>query len=62
MLRKLLFLLVLSSPLLPLSGYSQSINNFSQAKAIAAKINQDAPGSFYCGCKIDWQGKKGFRI
>ncbi|EPJ1396870.1 TPA: deoxyribonuclease I [Yersinia enterocolitica] len=59
MLRKLLFLLVLSSPLLPLSGYSQSINNFSQAKAIAAKINQDAPGSFYCGCKIDWQGKKG---
>lgn len=59
MLRKLVFLLVLSSPLLPLSGYSQSINNFSQAKAVAAKINQDAPGSFYCGCKIDWQGKKG---
>ncbi|WP_145531786.1 deoxyribonuclease I [Yersinia kristensenii] len=59
MLRKLLFLLVLSSPLLALPGYSQSINNFSQAKAVAAKINQDAPGSFYCGCKIDWQGKKG---
>ncbi|WP_127959095.1 deoxyribonuclease I [Serratia microhaemolytica] len=36
-----------------------SINNFTQAKAVSAKINQDAPGSFYCGCKIEWQGKKG---
>ncbi|WP_034916859.1 deoxyribonuclease I [Erwinia sp. 9145] len=34
-------------------------NNFSQAKTWAAKINADAPGSFYCGCKIHWQGKKG---
>ncbi len=34
-------------------------NNFSQAKAYAAQINADAPGSFYCGCKINWQGKKG---
>lgn len=34
-------------------------NSFSQAKAYAAQINADAPGSFYCGCKIDWQGKKG---
>lgn len=38
---------------------AHGINNFSQAKAAAAKINQDAPGSFYCGCRIDWQGKKG---
>lgn len=34
-------------------------NSFSQAKAWAVKINADAPGSFYCGCKIHWQGKKG---
>ncbi|AIM23580.1 DNA-specific endonuclease I [Serratia sp. SCBI] len=38
---------------------AHGINNFSQAKAAAAKINRDAPGSFYCGCRIDWQGKKG---
>lgn len=38
---------------------AQSINNFTQAKAAGAKIHQDAPGSFYCGCKINWQGKKG---
>lgn len=59
MLRNILFLLVLSSPLLPLISHSHGINNFSQAKAVAAKIHQDAPGSFYCGCQIDWQGKKG---
>lgn len=57
--RKIWFALLLSSALLPLSGFSKDINNFSQAKAAAAKINQDAPGDFYCGCKIDWQGKKG---
>ncbi|WP_067708831.1 MULTISPECIES: deoxyribonuclease I [unclassified Erwinia] len=34
-------------------------NSFSQAKTWAARINADAPGSFYCGCKIQWQGKKG---
>lgn len=22
-------------------------------------MNADVPGDFYCGCKIDWQGKKG---
>ncbi len=62
MLRKLLFLLVLSSPLLPLSGYSQSINNFSQAKAVAAKINQDAPAAFIVVAKLTGKVKKGFRI
>lgn len=39
--------------------HAHGINNFSQAKAAAAKINQDAPGSFYCSCRINWQGKKG---
>jgi len=42
---------------LNLNNYHQ--NNFQQAKAFAAEINADAPGSFYCGCKINWQGKKG---
>ncbi|MDQ1213662.1 deoxyribonuclease I [Pantoea anthophila] len=40
-----------------LNNYHQ--NNFQQAKTFAAAINADAPGSFYCGCKITWQGKKG---
>lgn len=38
---------------------SANINNFSQAKAAGVKVNADAPGDFYCGCKITWQGKKG---
>jgi len=42
---------------LNLNNYHQ--NNFQQAKTFAAAINADAPGSFYCGCKIHWQGKKG---
>lgn len=42
---------------LSLDNYHQ--NNFSQAKAYAAQINNGAPGTFYCGCKIQWQGKKG---
>ncbi|WP_434745564.1 deoxyribonuclease I [Candidatus Pantoea rara] len=42
---------------LNLNNYHQ--NNFQQAKTFAAAINADAPGSFYCGCKIQWQGKKG---
>ena len=52
-----LLLPVFSSQALSLDNYHQ--NNFSQAKAYAAQINADAPGSFYCGCKITWQGKKG---
>ena len=35
------------------------ITSFSQAKAAGVKVNADVPGDFYCGCKIDWQGKKG---
>jgi deoxyribonuclease-1 len=42
---------------LSLNNYHQ--NNFQQAKAYAAQISADAPGTFYCGCKINWQGKKG---
>lgn len=48
----------------PLVAHSFSQNNyhqnsFGQAKEYAAKLNADAPGSFYCGCKITWKGKKG---
>ncbi|AYN24666.1 endonuclease [Buchnera aphidicola] len=35
------------------------IQNFQQAKVLAIKIHKNAPGSFYCGCKIIWNGKKG---
>ena len=42
---------------LSLDNYHQ--NSFNQAKAYAAQINEGAPGTFYCGCKIHWQGKKG---
>jgi deoxyribonuclease-1 len=41
------------------SVLAEGINSFSQAKAAGVKVNADAPGDFYCGCKINWQGKKG---
>lgn len=64
MLRKIISLLTLSL-LLP-SAFSYALssgnyhqNSFAQAKVYAAEINADAPGTFYCGCKITWHGKKG---
>ncbi|MFD2178717.1 endonuclease [Veronia pacifica] len=33
--------------------------SFSKAKRLAVKIYQQHPISFYCGCPIEWQGKKG---
>lgn len=59
MLRKILSLLCGSAALLPALALAQGINSFTQAKAAAVKIHQDVPGSFYCGCRITWQGKKG---
>ncbi|OSM94328.1 MULTISPECIES: deoxyribonuclease I [Lonsdalea] len=59
MLRKTLVIATVGYGLITFSALSQEINNFTQAKAAAVKINQDAPGSFYCGCRITWQGKKG---
>lgn len=60
MFRKISYALTFSALLaFPLLGQAQKINNFTQAKAAAVKVNQDAPGSFYCGCQIEWQGKKG---
>ncbi len=49
-----LFLFVLSS-----SAFSAPPSSFSAAKREAVKIYQDHPSSFYCGCDIQWQGKKG---
>lgn len=62
--RNYLALLALFLPCFPLFSHALSLdnyhqNNFSQAKAWAAQIHHDAPGSFYCGCTIHWQGKKG---
>ncbi|PKB88366.1 deoxyribonuclease I [Ewingella americana] len=56
--RKLIASLGLVALFIPFLAASKGINNFSQAKAEAVKINQGAP-TFYCGCDISWQGKKG---
>jgi len=40
----------------------KNIKNFYKAKLNAIKIHQNAPGSFYCGCKIIWKQKKGIPI
>lgn len=49
----------ISAVLLSCSAHSAGINSFSQAKNAGAKVHVDAPGDFYCGCHIRWQGKKG---
>ncbi|WP_428774093.1 endonuclease [Vibrio sp.] len=47
--------------LLPLSSavWAEPPSSFSKAKKLAVNIYQDNPSSFYCGCDIHWQGKKG---
>ncbi|MFT8211744.1 MAG: deoxyribonuclease I [Symbiopectobacterium sp.] len=59
MLRNILVISALSGALFSAFAAAQTINNFTQAKAVAARIHQDAPGTFYCGCRISWKGKKG---
>lgn len=59
MLRNILVISALSGALFSTFAAAQTINNFTQAKAVAARIHQDAPGTFYCGCRISWEGKKG---
>src|SRR5476651_1551779 len=56
--RKIVVSALIFTALLSLSALSKGINNFTQAKAEAVKINQGAQ-TFYCGCDISWQGKKG---
>ncbi|MBV7297822.1 deoxyribonuclease I [Enterovibrio sp. NIFS-20-8] len=53
-------LMLLSALLLPfLASAAEHPQSFSKAKRVAQKIYRDAPTSFYCGCDITWQGKKG---
>ncbi|WP_159566605.1 deoxyribonuclease I [Budvicia diplopodorum] len=33
--------------------------SFSKAKTLAVSIHKDAKQTFYCGCPIRWEGKKG---
>ena len=48
------FLLFVSS-----HAFSKTPSSFYAAKKIAVSIYQDHPTSFYCGCDIQWKGKKG---
>ncbi|KFC78162.1 deoxyribonuclease I [Buttiauxella agrestis] len=57
--RKISLAVALVAAFCTFSAFSAGINNFSQAKAAGVKVNADAPGDFYCGCKISWEGKKG---
>ncbi|STO42574.1 Extracellular deoxyribonuclease precursor [Grimontia hollisae] len=53
-------LMLLSALLvISVSAAAEHPQSFSKAKHIAQKIYQDHPTSFYCGCNINWQGKKG---
>lgn len=54
------FFIVVSSLLLLLSSVSWAApTNFDQAKKLAQRIHAPEAKSFYCGCDIRWQGKKG---
>ncbi|MGL4725343.1 MAG: deoxyribonuclease I [Scandinavium sp.] len=57
--RKSFLALALISSALSGHALADGITSFSQAKAAGVKVNANAPGDFYCGCKINWQGKKG---
>lgn len=41
------------------SGQSLAVESFSKAKRLATELYQSHPETFYCGCDIDWHGKKG---
>ncbi|MDN3608973.1 endonuclease [Vibrio ostreicida] len=45
--------------LLPITSIAAPPTSFSKAKREAIHIYVDHPSSFYCGCHIQWQGKKG---
>lgn len=50
---------LLATALLAPPTVAKSFSNFGYAKRAAARINADAPGTFYCGCQIHWNGRKG---
>lgn len=52
-------LLLTASLLLSSSVIAAPPSSFSKAKKEAVKIYVDHTSSFYCGCDIQWQGKKG---
>ncbi len=41
------------------NSFANFPSSFNQAKKLALDIYKDHPVSFYCGCDIKWQGKKG---
>ena len=43
----------------PLSVFSEVPGSFYKSKQEALKVYADHPESFYCGCNIQWLGKKG---
>ncbi len=46
------------SPLTLLVSLSLHAQTFRAAKQDLNRLYQDHPVTFYCGCKIDYQGKK----
>lgn len=59
MARKKFSLIVITVAMLPYWATDAAITSFSKAKTAGVQVNADAPGDFYCGCPIQWQGKKG---
>ncbi len=55
------FVLLTSILLFSSASYAnpQHPQSFSKAKTLLLDIYKDHPNSFYCGCKIEWQGKMG---
>lgn len=45
--------------LMPVAALASTPSSFNKAKKIAVSIYSDHPTSFYCGCDIKWNGKKG---
>ena len=52
-------LLLTSLFIFPQAALADAPKTFYQAKKAATNIYQAHPVTFYCGCKIDWHGKKG---
>lgn len=52
-------LLIVIALFLSFHVYADTPSSFSKAKKIAVELYADHPVSFYCGCNIEWVGKKG---
>ncbi|MGR5178992.1 endonuclease [Vibrio mediterranei] len=59
MIRYTHFISLVVASLMSFSAVSAPPSSFSKAKKEAVKIYADHPVSYYCGCDIQWQGKKG---